>query len=572
MKQRLPYLIAFTLPLGFGGIVGVIGVFLYAAMHLPRLLSLDRGPLYAALPLAIVTVVAAALSPDPGSSLPPAVGLAMLLTVGLQAARLVAQDSQAKLLISAFVLGTNVLALSIAVDFALGINRIPSGLFRDPTLHNWAGTLLALAFPLALYLADQRGSYRIFGMVSAVVIFFGNALALSWVGFFGLLAGAIAYGIISRRVYGWVLLISLILAAATFNLWKTAFDDALYDLRVRGFSLATWEHVFTERLVIYREGMQLALQRPWLGWGYSSHHPNLAAIPGLIEARAALRARPQDQINLLQASEAFDRLPWRGWHARAIGNVTQAPDGSSNADLTIGENIAGHRIFQFVQLPAHVGSTYTFSVWARSQTGQHDFALAVRDADGRAANVAAFSTGLDARVLDTRAVRFLVGESWQRLWLTAEFQSPPEDAVLVLLYLDGFFNGHSARDSFYLWGAQLNEGAEVLAYVPVAIAGLVLIPHHLSHFHNWFSQTLFATGLLGLLALAGVLAWLYFNMNSRLSTPAKAALLALIAAQMFDYAMSQASILASLCLVCAVGLGPTPKHKFPTLLPANCKQ
>lgn len=553
MKRFAPYLIAFTLPLGFWGVVGVVGIGLYSVASWRKFLGLGRRPLYAAMPFALITVLAAAIGVDPGSSLPPAIGLALMMTIGLQGARLLVANSDSRRLMAAFLLGISVLALSVGADYLMGINPIPSGLFRDPSLHNWAGTLFVLGFPLALSFAGRPPlGMSVFGTVCSLTLAAGTALALSWVGMLGLAAGGLGSLMLRRRMSAWVLLGVCVVIFGTYGQWRGTFDGRLYEMRLRGHSLATLEYVASERLAMIRDGTLLALSKPWLGWGYAAHRKNLAETPGLARAQAEWIGPGANATNLLAASEDFGAFPWIASGATVARDQVEAPDETRSAELISGEPNTEHRVFQVVPILVE-SQTYTFSVWARSESGPNTLALAVRDAVWSSDIVAALKTDLPTQLLTNEVARYRLDEEWQRLWVTAELHASPRTDLLVTFYLDGQSQGLSSTEPFAVWGAQLNVGAQPLEYVPASTRRPLARLRHLTHFHNGFVQVMFEAGSLGLAALIGLLTAFLVRSSGSNVVPVRVAIIAFLTTQLFDYTTHQSTILLSALLVGALG-------------------
>lgn len=561
MKRITPYMIAFVLPLGFWGGFAVAAVGFYAAVFWRRLLQLSRGPLYAALPFAAVSILAAAFGVDPRNSLPPAIGLALMVTIGLQMARLLVAQTDHRKLMLAFVVGVDVLAASVAIDYSLGVNRLPSGLFRDPALHNWAGALFALAFPLALFLIGQGRAYRIVGLFSTGALAVATSLAFSWVGMVGLAAGAATYGLLAGGARVRLLILGALIVLVSFPLWKSKFEGVMYQARLRDYSLASLEAVVRERIAIHRAGASLAMVRPVLGWGSTVHSESLAYVPGLSEAQISLHSDRSPSVNLLLASEALSRLPWRGWHAWAREDVAVSPNGSITADLLAGVGVSGQRIYQLVPAPRGPNGVYTFSVWVRAPGGAKWLGIAIRNASGGTTNLRRLDARGPAEVEGIRAVRFFVDDAWKRIAVTATFDEPPEDRILVALYLDGYYARQNADDGFYVWGAQLNSGPSALPYEPTSATNAAIDIRSLPHLHSWFIQTLFDSGALGLLALLGFLASLFWPRPGRggVPTPVAAAALGFLLTQHLDLAVGQASIMFAFILVVAIAVQQAPR-------------
>lgn len=268
LRTYLPFWVAFTLPLGFLGVLGVAGLILF--FLLTPLLTRSSWTLAAAgLPLALITVASAALSPSPAECLPPAVGLAVLYTLGLATIHSLTLNTPGESLIQAFILGTVLLAFSVMADSIFGWRNIPSGLFWQEGLHNWTATSLVLAFPLSLHLAlryqvspRSRGA----GIAVIILLLLGVALSLSWVGAIGLVVGTLTYLLLR-----WPKSSGLFLVSTAFLIWALAgmLQAGFATFQLGGYSLANLGDVFFGRLRIFAEGLEMASLRPVIGWGYS---------------------------------------------------------------------------------------------------------------------------------------------------------------------------------------------------------------------------------------------------------------------------------------------------------------
>jgi len=263
--------------------------------------------------------------------------------------------------------------------------------------------------------------------------------------------------------------------------------------------------------------------------------------------------------NLLLASEALDSSPWRTWHASIRADSAVAPDGMRSADLLVGAGVPGHRVYQPFRLPAGDDTSYTFSIWAKSLAPSAELALAVRGADGTASNIRHLSGGPGTDVVGNQAARVRPTNDWQRYWITAEFAAQPKDMAVAIVYLDGFFESSLQVDEALVWGAQVNVGPVPLAYSPVLESGTIVMLDAVPHFHNWFVQTYFESGGLGVFALLLMLVLLGLPSVGTSRTVPAATIAALIAAGTFDLAVAQASILTCAFMAWALG-APQPTN------------
>jgi|GEM_PF-6852655 hypothetical protein len=260
-RRTLSWIGVFLLPMGFLGLL---------ALPIMLLLLIDRlwckeAPrggwgLKWTLPLSLITPAASWLSPDPALAFPKGLGLGALYLLGLPAMRSLEGDLEG--LLTAVSLGADGLALSLILDFLFHWHQLPSGLFLYGGLHDWAGTVLALCFPLALSLS-QSPRRRRFAQVSAFTILLGNLVALSWTGALGLLLGGLAWLFYARgwRATLFSSLLILTLLGGTLGLsWAQGWS-------IRGFSARQWLEVVEGRFVMMEEGLKFGLSRPWLGWG-----------------------------------------------------------------------------------------------------------------------------------------------------------------------------------------------------------------------------------------------------------------------------------------------------------------
>lgn len=536
LNLYVPYAVAFILPLGFYGAVGVAIAAVYALLNFRRFLRLSWTPILVALPFAVTTVVSAWLSPDPSGSLPPAIGTALLLTLGLQAARLLAQQSERDKLFMAFLSGTLILAFSVIVDFFMGWNRLPSGLFRDPSLHNWAGALFALAFPLALSFARHPDRLkRLFSLFSLIILLMGVGFSLSWVGALGVVAGTLSYGLLYTGTRAsTALLLSLCLVASLS--WPNISLIEENGLTLRGKTFGDLQHAVAGRIAIFEEGVRIATQRPWIGWGKGYSVESAGRLASGVKAV---------RQNFLSASESFSSASWFRFGTAVQKDAVTAVNGSLTADRVVSQGVPGQRIAQFSQVLPET-STFTFSVWVKARA-KGSVALAVRNAAGTTEDVAVLQAR-NGTLIANDAARFTVGDTWQRLNVTAHFSSPPTDGVWSLIYTDGYYD-NPLRQPVELWGAQLSAGEVPLPYESTPDGAGAVKLGTLSHFHNMIVQSGYEVGSIGTVALIALLLYMFLQLLRARAWMLCSALVGFLTTQMFDYCLYQISVSFSLFVV-----------------------
>ncbi len=167
--------------------------------------------------------------------------------------------------------------------------------------------------------------------------------------------------------------------------------------------------------------------------------------------------------NLLLRSEEFDNASWlRNGSPVITANATSSPAGSITADLVApNANFAG-----VLQFASHTASTiYTASVYVKDG-GDTNKSITLGIGGG------AFGGGADRTVaynISTGALSSIaavftstsvvsVGDGWRRVSLTYTATATVSAAFTIY--------GTNASNSFYLWGAQLEQSPTVGEYIP----------------------------------------------------------------------------------------------------------
>jgi O-antigen ligase len=248
------------LPLGFWGVAGLIVLALYSSFNLLQLWRTSRHTLAMTLPFATITVIATALAAP--HHILFALSYALLIISCGAVAHWLSRSYDRAILVAYYAVGSSVLALSVILDYSLRWHRIPSGLFLHNNLHNWTATLLVLAMPLALHYTTQRKTWEI-GLTMLTLLMAATVLALSWVGLLGVSAVLLTYALCRHPGLG---LIALLGTAATLTAAGVALSQGV-QLHPNA-TLQMLGQIVHERMTIFSEGITLAAQRPWLGWGF----------------------------------------------------------------------------------------------------------------------------------------------------------------------------------------------------------------------------------------------------------------------------------------------------------------
>ena len=283
-RGYIAYAAAFTLPLGFAGVVAIPLMLILEVVHLAtsraNRAAAWRGPWLYGLPLAVLTVGSTLAGPNARAGLlPSAVGVALLYTLGLESAHALVKSADRTALLEAFLLGDTVLAISVIADALLRWHHVPAGLFWYGGLQNWSATLLALGFPLGLWATRLPGSgARRIGALAAVLTVVGVLAGLSWVGAFGLLVGLVFLTTHRLRypLLATVLVTTLITAGAVFLLYWLAHHS---QISIGGYTPADLGEIVFARLRIMVDGLALASLHPWSGWGWGAIRAAFAQHP-----------------------------------------------------------------------------------------------------------------------------------------------------------------------------------------------------------------------------------------------------------------------------------------------------
>ena len=166
------------------------------------------------------------------------------------------------------------------------------------------------------------------------------------------------------------------------------------------------------------------------------------------------------RTNLFLRSEEFDNASWNKTRTTITGNQATAPDGSNNADLLTGDGTGTSYIFDGVFM---YSATYYVSIFVKNING-NNFTIQNFSQSGTAifdlTNGTVTSTSgsmSDAKIVQNP-------NNWYRV--SAKITSTLGGANANI----GFGVKNYSGDQFYIWGAQIEEGAYPTSYIPTTTA------------------------------------------------------------------------------------------------------
>ena len=186
--------------------------------------------------------------------------------------------------------------------------------------------------------------------------------------------------------------------------------------------------------------------------------------------RTYIRTRKKGQINLQVYSQDFDNSAWTKNGLTVSANSTTAPDGTTTAEtITTNTGTGSHSIYD--SLGSTVGE-YAYSVYLKANASNFGF-VGQYDGSNYHGIVVDLSSGLITATSGTPSSKNVtsVGNGWYRLECVKTFNVNPSYILISLSnsgtpsFTSGRPNFTGVNESIFIWGAQVNEGANVTPYI-----------------------------------------------------------------------------------------------------------
>ena len=159
-----------------------------------------------------------------------------------------------------------------------------------------------------------------------------------------------------------------------------------------------------------------------------------------------LLTEPQS-ANLVTYSEQFDDASWLKGGASIVANSIIAPDGNLTADEFVVDVLSFHRAIQILSTTTTAGEFYTFSVYIKNNNTTAVPYLRLQSNSG-----------------DDLVKNINITNDWARYEITLEITGSGTDLIPFIHSNDS----EGVGNSFYIWGAQLDQLSYPTSYIPTA--------------------------------------------------------------------------------------------------------
>jgi hypothetical protein len=159
------------------------------------------------------------------------------------------------------------------------------------------------------------------------------------------------------------------------------------------------------------------------------------------------------RTNLALRSEEFDNASWTKATVNVTANYSIAPNGTTTAERIVptGGNVSGYvnRVYQPIN--TILGTTYTFSVWAKSSASTPKMTLSILNTGGQVFSITNQWVRYSVQLTGTGGI--------------ANFNIYAGDVT----FSTGVTNSNNEIE---VWGAQIEAGAYATSYIPTSSASV----------------------------------------------------------------------------------------------------
>ena len=188
----------------------------------------------------------------------------------------------------------------------------------------------------------------------------------------------------------------------------------------------------------------------------------------------SILVEPQ-RTNLLLRSEEFDNASWGKVNLTITANQTTAPDGNLTADLLAGIGTGGSYSYQNATVVS--GQTYTISIFAKKN--QTKFLQIFGGSDFSVSKWANFD--LENGIVGTTGVGTIASITpYDDGWYRCSIQTSNTSGTIGGSFFVPINSATASRNSsfnatnhsIYIWGAQLEAGANATSYIPTVASSV----------------------------------------------------------------------------------------------------
>ena len=170
------------------------------------------------------------------------------------------------------------------------------------------------------------------------------------------------------------------------------------------------------------------------------------------------------RTNLLLRSEEFDNAYWTKTASTVTANATTSPSGTMTADLVENTSVSGY--INNISFAGSTGSVYSFSFYIKNNTSISTLILVREGVSAVAATINWSGANISSITNTIGSISYTaLTNGWFRITGTYTALENPQK---IRIYPQSI----SGTNSVFLWGAQLEEGANATSYIPTTTASV----------------------------------------------------------------------------------------------------